>query len=60
MRDLESEWTKFFRMDAQSVICLLHGKPNCITCSHVYLALAFPQILMQLRVSLKDFFLRRR
>src|SRR5207302_97233 len=37
MRDAESEFEKFFRMEGRNLVCLLHCKPNCETCVNVFL-----------------------
>lgn len=37
MRDAESEFKKFFRMEGRTPVCLLHCKANCETCVNVFL-----------------------
>lgn len=37
MRDAESEFKKFFRLEGRAAVCLLHCKPNCETCLNVFL-----------------------
>lgn len=37
MRDAESEFKKFFRIEGRTPVCLLHCKPTCETCVNVFL-----------------------
>ena len=65
MRDAESEFQKFFRMEGRTPVCLLHSKPICETCVTVFLRIVThtqnaDELLQKFRAGLLNSLLNRK